>query len=208
MSKHRPNLANQTEAQKLARNRMALFPKNSEVLYVDEELWVVRVFLEHRSITRQISEMLINFYSLWCDLRENCASSLGFRSCSERCLKASSHSSFSLLHQINHSGISFARRMFPELCLSLSHSLWNHSDLFHVNRQPESFIAPYLTSLSDRLTAEAAGKPDSERIRVGSYPGFQKSVTVSLVGKDVERIKAIREEASSELSSPSWKAFS
>lgn len=64
------------------------------------------------------------------------------------------------------------------------------------NRQPESFIAPYLTSLSERLTEEAAGKPDSERIRVGSYPAFQQSVTVSLVGKDIERIKAIGEEAS------------
>lgn len=44
-AKHRKDLVNQTDEQKEARNRMALFPYGEnnevEVLFVDEELWVV-----------------------------------------------------------------------------------------------------------------------------------------------------------------------
>jgi hypothetical protein len=38
LSKKRVNVAEQTEEQKIARNRMALFPVGAEVLFVDEEL--------------------------------------------------------------------------------------------------------------------------------------------------------------------------
>lgn len=38
LSKRRYNLADQTEEQKLARLRMALFPEGAEVLFVVEEL--------------------------------------------------------------------------------------------------------------------------------------------------------------------------
>lgn len=45
LSKHRRDIADQTEEQKTARNRMALFPSGEEgeveILYVDEEMWVV-----------------------------------------------------------------------------------------------------------------------------------------------------------------------
>ncbi|GAA6021861.1 hypothetical protein JCM10207_004521 [Rhodosporidiobolus poonsookiae] len=40
MGKHRYSLEQQTEEQKTARMRMALFPKDSEVLFVQEDLWV------------------------------------------------------------------------------------------------------------------------------------------------------------------------
>ncbi|KAF8337048.1 MoaB/Mog domain-containing protein [Cantharellus anzutake] len=50
----------------------------------------------------------------------------------------------------------------------------------------ESLIAPFLTDLSIRV------KP--EGIRIGSYPEFRKNVTVSLVGKDVERLRRLGEE--------------
>ena len=53
---------------------------------------------------------------------------------------------------------------------------------------PESSIAPYLTTLHKRLA--------SEGIRVGSYPLLQRGVTVSLIGRDEERIREIGQEAS------------
>ncbi|KAF8581229.1 Molybdopterin binding protein [Ramaria rubella] len=53
---------------------------------------------------------------------------------------------------------------------------------------PESSIAPYLTSLHQRL------KPDG--IRVGSYPQFQRGVTISLIGDNEAKIREIGEEAS------------
>lgn len=40
LSKRKPDAVEQTEEQKTARNRMALFPKGAEVLFVQEELWV------------------------------------------------------------------------------------------------------------------------------------------------------------------------
>ncbi|GJJ14686.1 hypothetical protein Clacol_008953 [Clathrus columnatus] len=56
---------------------------------------------------------------------------------------------------------------------------------------PESSIAPYLTSLHQRL------KPD--RIRVGSYPLLQKGVTVSLIGENEAKIREIGEEVAREI---------
>lgn len=40
MGKHRYNLEQQTEEQTKARLRMALFPRDAEVLFVQEDLWV------------------------------------------------------------------------------------------------------------------------------------------------------------------------
>ena len=40
LSKRKPDAPEQTEEQKTARNRMALFPKGAEVLFVQEDLWV------------------------------------------------------------------------------------------------------------------------------------------------------------------------
>jgi len=51
---------------------------------------------------------------------------------------------------------------------------------------PESSIAPFLTSLAERTKAEG--------IRVGSYPHFKQGVDVSLIGRDLERLKILGEE--------------
>ncbi|KAF8314544.1 Molybdopterin binding protein [Clavulina sp. PMI_390] len=51
---------------------------------------------------------------------------------------------------------------------------------------PESFIAPFLTGLAERVKAQG--------IKVGSYPSFNKGVTVSLLGQNVELVKQIGEE--------------
>ena len=43
MIKHRTDIANQTDEQRVARERMALFPARAEVLYIASDLWVVSV---------------------------------------------------------------------------------------------------------------------------------------------------------------------
>jgi molybdopterin-biosynthesis enzyme MoeA-like protein len=40
LSKHRKDLQNQSAEQKVARERMALFPAHAEVLFVGEDMWV------------------------------------------------------------------------------------------------------------------------------------------------------------------------
>ncbi|TBU25752.1 Molybdopterin binding protein [Dichomitus squalens] len=46
MIKHRTDVANQTEEQRVARERMALFPAHAEVLYIAPDVWVPVVRLE------------------------------------------------------------------------------------------------------------------------------------------------------------------
>ncbi|KAI0060034.1 hypothetical protein BV25DRAFT_1828469 [Artomyces pyxidatus] len=46
LSKHRPWIAQQSEEQKTARERMALFPERAEVLFVGKDIWVPVVRLE------------------------------------------------------------------------------------------------------------------------------------------------------------------
>lgn len=58
-------------------------------------------------------------------------------------------------------------------------------------RQMEPFIAPYLTSLQARLA--------SEEIQVGSYPHWKSGVTVSLIGRNEERVREIGTEVAHEL---------
>ena len=41
MAKHRADIQNQSDEQRVARERMALFPAKGEVLYVHKDLWVV-----------------------------------------------------------------------------------------------------------------------------------------------------------------------
>ena len=58
--------------------------------------------------------------------------------------------------------------------------------------QPESNIAPFLTSLQGRVKAEG--------VRVGSYPkGIGGGVDVSLISKDEARLKELAEECCREL---------
>jgi hypothetical protein len=47
-----------------------------------------------------------------------------------------------------------------------------------IRRRPESMIAPYLTSLQQRLKVHG--------IQVGSYPVVHKGVFVSLIGRDLD----------------------
>lgn len=48
MSQHRTDIANQTEGQRVARERMALFPAQAEVLHTSSEIWVPVVRLAGR----------------------------------------------------------------------------------------------------------------------------------------------------------------
>lgn len=51
---------------------------------------------------------------------------------------------------------------------------------------PESNIAPFLTALQKRVSKEG--------VRVGSYPLFLQGVTVSLIGRDEERLRELGQE--------------
>ena len=44
MIRHRADLGNQTDEQRVARERMALFPARAEVLYIASDIWVVSPF--------------------------------------------------------------------------------------------------------------------------------------------------------------------
>jgi len=56
---------------------------------------------------------------------------------------------------------------------------------------PESNIAPYLTSLQERLK--------SEGIQVGSYPSVERGVSISLIGRDLNRLAALGDEVGKEI---------
>jgi molybdopterin-biosynthesis enzyme MoeA-like protein len=53
LSKHRKDINNSTPEQNKARDRMALFPAQAEVLFVDPELWVVSALLKFAKRTSQ-----------------------------------------------------------------------------------------------------------------------------------------------------------
>ncbi|SCZ91871.1 BZ3500_MvSof-1268-A1-R1_Chr5-3g08189 [Microbotryum saponariae] len=150
LSKRRYNIDEQTEEQKTARNRMALFPvptpKTSvEVLFVDKELWVPVVRVAGRVCILPGVPMLF----------ERLLTGLGSRYIN---LPPSSEKPYRLL--------------------------------IHTS-MPESSIAPFLTSLHERVRKEG--------VRVGSYPKFDKGVDVSLISKDLERIKELAQEVVKEL---------
>lgn len=52
MSKHRIDVAQQSPEQRVARERMALFPENAEVLFVNSELWVVRYYVSSTQVIK------------------------------------------------------------------------------------------------------------------------------------------------------------
>jgi hypothetical protein len=58
-------------------------------------------------------------------------------------------------------------------------------------RLPESNIAPYLTSLQERVK--------SEGIQIGSYPSVERGVTISLIGRDLARLAVLGEEVAKEI---------
>ncbi|ORY61190.1 MoaB/Mog domain-containing protein [Leucosporidium creatinivorum] len=145
LAKKRPNPAEQTEEQKTARNRMALFPTDSEVLFVQEDLWVpvVRV-------------------------NGNVCIFPGVPSLFERLVTA------------------FLSRWVP-----LPPSTEKPTRVLIHTELPESSIAPFLTTLQERVKKEL--------IRVGSYPKLSAGVDVSLIGKDASRLEELAEEVVKEL---------
>ncbi|KDQ09576.1 hypothetical protein BOTBODRAFT_178956 [Botryobasidium botryosum FD-172 SS1] len=134
----------QTEEQQIARKRMALFPAESEILYVEESLWVPVVRLEGKL----------------CILP-------GIPSLFERLLVG----------------------LKPYLALPDESSKSSRHQIF--TTLPESTIAPFLTALQERVAPEG--------IRIGSYPAFRSGVTVSLIGRNAERLKEIGQEVAKEL---------
>jgi len=80
-SRHRTWISQQSEEQRTARKRMALFPEASEVLFVASDIWVVRnialFFAWHRAL---------RYCSLWFEWKASCVYSQEFhrffRSCS------------------------------------------------------------------------------------------------------------------------------
>lgn len=60
----------------------------------------------------------------------------------------------------------------------LSVTAGNRILIFFIQSRPESMIAPYLTTLQERLRVHG--------IQVGSYPVLQKGVFVSLIGRDLD----------------------
>ncbi|KAG9121705.1 hypothetical protein FRC07_002238 [Ceratobasidium sp. 392] len=74
--------------------------------------------------------------------------------------------------------------LVPYLSLPLEGERSHRKMIF--TQLPESSIAPYLTSLQERVK--------SEGIQVGSYPSVGKGVTVSLIGKDPARLAVLGEE--------------
>lgn len=57
--------------------------------------------------------------------------------------------------------------------------------------QPESNITPFLIELTEKCKAE--------EIKVGSYPTFGVGVDVSLIGTNLERLKALGAEVEQRL---------
>ncbi|KAG8959893.1 hypothetical protein FRC03_007337 [Tulasnella sp. 419] len=145
--KHRKDLKNHNEEQVNARKRMALFPHSSEgeteVLYVDEELWVPVLRIKGKLCVFPGIPML--FQHMLNGLRPY--------------LPISSES------------------------IPFRHQIWT--------TLPESAIAPFLTSLQKRVTDEG--------IRIGSYPTLRKGVTISLIGRDKQRVLEIGEEVVKEV---------
>jgi hypothetical protein len=60
-----------------------------------------------------------------------------------------------------------------------------------MSRNAESLIAPYLTSLQNRVKGDG--------ICIGSYPSLNKGVYVSLIGQDEQRIRQLGEEVAVEI---------
>lgn len=80
-SKNRPDILKQTGEQKVARERMALFPSNAEVLFVEKGLWVVRPTVNCAPYLNESKRHT----SLWCASRGNYVFSQAFRCYSRGC---------------------------------------------------------------------------------------------------------------------------
>jgi len=142
--KDRDHYTKSTEQQRIARERMALFPAGGEVLHVTEELWV--------PIVR-----------------------LGGRLCV-------------------FPGVPFLfRQLLDGLTPYLPLPDMPEKPVRHLvrTRMKESQIAPFLAALQERVKDEG--------IRIGSYPSFERGVTISLIGKSLERLQELSAELEKEV---------
>ncbi|KAK4705825.1 hypothetical protein P7C70_g372, partial [Phenoliferia sp. Uapishka_3] len=190
LSKKRYNLGEQTEEQKTARLRMALFPVGAEVLFVKEELWVPVVRVAGKicilpgvpTVSLQTSTSLgvLTDQAGLLQLFQQLLTGLCARFVK---LPPSSSKPFRLLIH-TESVFSWARNYLSKLLNPAYHLQSN-------DRLPESSIAPFLTKLQEKVK--------TEQIRVGSYPKLLAGVDVSLIGKDLDRLKELSQEVIQEL---------
>lgn len=78
----------------------------------------------------------------------------------------------------------FRHQIFTKYSLASSPSTSSYADA--LARLPESSIAPFLTSLQERVK--------NDGVRIGSYPFFGRGVCVSLIGLDKPSILELGEE--------------
>lgn len=80
MSQGRTDIVNQTDEQRVARERMALFPSQAEVLFTSSEIWVVSkvVLIVLCCRTERV-------FSLWYDFKGSFACFQASRDCSRGC---------------------------------------------------------------------------------------------------------------------------
>ncbi|KAG6889944.1 hypothetical protein C0995_013471 [Termitomyces sp. Mi166 len=128
LSRSRRLFSHSNEQQREAARRMALFPKDAEVIFVAEDVWVPVVRLEGRLC------IFPGIPSLFQRMLTGLTPFLPLPPKNERPLRI---------------------QIFTE--------------------RPESYIAPYLSSLQERF---------QKRVQVGSYPILGKGVFVSLIGGD------------------------
>ncbi|KAG6848601.1 hypothetical protein H0H93_015585 [Arthromyces matolae] len=128
LSRNRRLFTSANEQQREAARRMALFPRDAEVIFTGEDIWVPVVRLEGRLC------IFPGIPSLFQRMLTSLTPYLPLPPKNERPLRI---------------------QVFTE--------------------RPESNIAPYLSSLQQRL---------QKRVQVGSYPVISKGVFVSLIGRD------------------------
>jgi hypothetical protein len=61
MSKHRIDVQKQTEEQRTARERMALFSANAEAIFISGDLWVVSFVYIHHFFLNNSFDLIISF---------------------------------------------------------------------------------------------------------------------------------------------------
>ena len=84
MSRNRPSVAQQDEEQKTARERMALFPAEAEVLYIESEIWVVCGAFCQLFFPSKL-DLYFDISSQWYDWEANFASFRVYQGCSSEC---------------------------------------------------------------------------------------------------------------------------
>lgn len=181
--KHRSWAQTQNEEQKRARERMALFPANAELLFVARDIWVVSNHLSVHSFRSLLTRHFIDKPvvrlegklcvfpgppSLFQKMLDGLKAFLPLPPPSERPFR----------HQIFTPSVSSIRVALAHILLTTaSRTMYS---------LPESSIAPYLTELQKRVKEEG--------VRVGSYPLFHKGVFVSLIGQNERRIRELGKE--------------